>query len=87
MSYDVDSGLVNSFKPEVYTELVSIFKEFDANNNAVMEKSEFKNLLNKLGLGDLDKKQINALFKDFDLNDDGVLSFYEFLLIMKKIKT
>ena len=87
MSYDVDSSLVNSFKPEVFSELMSIFKEFDTNNNAVMEKSEFKNLLNKLGLGDLDKKQINALFKEFDLNNDKVLSFYEFLLIMKKIKT
>ena len=26
MSYDVDQGLVDSFKPEVYSELVKIFK-------------------------------------------------------------
>ncbi len=87
MSYEVDSGLIESFKPEVYSELVKIFKEFDENNNAVMEKNEFKNLLKELGYGDLSKKDIDALFKDIDLNNDNVISFYEFLLIMKKIKT
>ena len=87
MSYDVDLGLVNSFKPEVYAELVKIFKEFDTNNNAVMDKSEFKSLLKKLGFDDLDKKEMKALFKDFDVNNDNVISFYEFLLIMKKIKS
>ncbi len=87
MSYDVDQGLVDSFKPEVYSELVKIFKEFDANNNAVMEKNEFANLLKELGYGDLKKKDIDALFKDIDLNNDNVISFYEFLLIMKKMKS
>ena len=87
MSYEVDSGLIESFKPEVYSELVKIFKEFDENNNAVMEKNEFTNLLKELGYGDLSEKDIDALFKDIDLNNDNVISFYEFLLIMKKIKT
>ena len=86
MSYEVDQGLVDSFKPEVYQELVSLFKQFDENNNAVIEKNEFKNLLKELGLGDLKKKDIDALFQDIDLNKDNVISFYEFLLIMKKIK-
>ena len=70
-----------------YSELVSIFKEFDANNNAVMEKNEFVNLLKELGYGDMKKKDIDALFKDIDLNKDNVISFYEYLLIMKKIKS
>ena len=86
MSYEVDQGLINCFQPEVYTELVKIFKEFDANNNAVMEKDEFKNLLKELGYGDMKKKDIDALFQDIDLNHDNVISFYEYLLIMKKLK-
>ena len=83
MSYEVDSSLVNCFKPEVYSELMSIFKEFDANQNAVIERNEFTNLLKKLGFGHLNKKEMSALFKDIDLNNDNVISFYEFLLIMK----
>ena len=85
MSYDVDSGLVSSFTPELYSELMKIFKEYDDNNNAVIEKSEFKNLLKGLGYDDFSKKEISALFKDIDLNNDNVISFNEFLLIMKKM--
>ena len=87
MSYDVDAKLVNSFEPAIYSDLVKTFKEFDTNQNGVIEKDEFKSLLKELGYEDLTKKQINALFKDIDLNNDKVISFYEFLLIMKKIKT
>ena len=29
MSYEVDSTLVNSFKPEDYAEYVKLFKEYD----------------------------------------------------------
>ena len=86
MSYEVDSTLVNSFKPEDYAEYVKLFKEFDKNSNAVIEKDEFKDLLKELGITDLSKKDIKALFKDIDLNKDNVISFYEFLLIMKKLK-
>ena len=87
MSYDVDSGLVNSFKPEDYAEFTRLFKEFDKNKNAVIEKCEFKDLLKELGFTDMSKKDMSALFKDIDLNNDNVISFYEFLLIMKKIKS
>ena len=87
MSYDVDAKLVDSFEPAIYADLVKTFKEFDTNQNGVIEKDEFKNLLKELGYENLTKKQISALFKDIDLNNDKVISFYEFLLIMKKIKT
>ena len=87
MSYDVDAKLVNSFEPAIYSDLVKTFKEFDTNQNGVIEKDEFKNLLKELGYENLSKKEINALFKDIDLNNDKVISFYEFLQIMKKIKT
>ena len=88
MSYDdVSQELIDCFKPETYTELVQIFKEYDKNNNALIEKCEFKDLLKGLGIEDLSKKDMSALFKDIDLNNDNVISFYEFLLIMKKIKT
>ena len=86
MSYEVDSTLVNSFKPEDYAEYVKLFKEYDKNGNAVIEKDEFKDLLKELGFSDLSKKDIKALFKDIDANNDKVISFYEFLLLMKKLK-
>ena len=87
MSYEVDAGLVNSFPPELYAEYCRLFKEFDKNNNAVIEKSEFKDLLKELGFTELSKKEVKALFKDIDLNNDNVISFYEFLQIMKKMKS
>ncbi len=63
-----------------------MFKEYDKNGNAVIEKDEFKDLLKELGFSDLSKKEIKALFKDIDANNDKVISFYEFLLLMKKLK-
>ena len=45
MSYDVDQGLVDSFKPEVYSELVKIFmlKKFDYNKNKINKNNLIKN--------------------------------------------
>ena len=86
MSYEVDDELINCFKPDVYSELVNLFKKYDSNQNAVIEKNEFYNMIKELGFSEMSKKDASALFKNFDLNNDKVISFYEFLQIMKKIK-
>ncbi len=86
MSYEVDNELINCFQPEVYSELVNLFKKYDSNHNAVIEKNEFYNMIKELGFSEMSKKDVNALFKNFDLNNDKVISFYEFLQIMKTIK-
>ena len=86
MSYEVEPQLIESFEPELYNEFVTIFKTYDKNGNAVIEKNEFVDLLHALGCTDIDAKEAETLYKDIDLNNDSVISFNEFLHIMKKMK-
>ena len=86
MSYEADPKIIESYEPELYNYLVTIFKTFDKNGNAVIEKNEFVDLLHALGCTEIDAKGAEALYKDIDLNNDSVISFNEFLHIMKKIK-
>ena len=85
MSYEADTKLVQSFDSEFYSELVQTFKSYDQNNNGVIEKNEFIDLITALGFTDVKKEEVDALFKDIDLNDDSVISFSEFLVLMKKL--
>lgn len=43
MSYQADIKLIQSFKPEDYSEMERVFKAFDTNKNGVMERNEFWN--------------------------------------------
>ena len=87
MSYEVDPKLVECFDPPIFEEFKNIFKEFDKNNNGLMEKSEFIALLADLGYKNVTPQDADELFKSVDLNSDSVLQFSEFLGIMKQIKS
>ena len=52
MSYEVDSSLVNCFKPEVYSELMSIFKEFDLKIIDYNFHYNYKDILNEANNSD-----------------------------------
>ena len=87
MSYEADPNLIQSLDPELYTEIVKIFKEYDKNGNGVIENNEFEELIRVLGFTDVSKEDIDSLFKDVDLNKDSTISFSEFLVLMKKLTT
>jgi hypothetical protein len=68
MSYEVEPQLIESFEPELYNEFVTIFKTYDKNGNAVIEKDEFVDLLLALGCTDIDAKDAENLYKAFGMD-------------------
>ena len=85
MSYQADIKLIQSFKPEDYSEIEKVFKAFDKNKNGVMEREEFLELLHALGYRELKKEDADALMEGVDIKDKNCMTFSEFLQVMKKI--
>jgi plastin-1 len=77
--------LIQSFKPEDYSEIEKVFKAFDKNKNGVMEREEFLELLHALGYRELKQEDADALMKGVDIKDKNCMTFSEFLQVMKKI--
>ena len=85
MSYQADIKLIQSFKPEDYSEMERVFKAFDTNKNGVMERNEFLELLHALGHRELKQEDADALMDGVDIKDRNSMTFTEFLNVMKKI--
>ena len=85
MSYQADIKLIQSFKPEDYSEIEKVFKAFDKNKNGVMERGEFLELLHALGYRELKQEDADALMEGVDIKDKNCMTFSEFLQVMKKI--
>ena len=85
MSYQADIKLIQSFKPEDYSEMERVFKAFDTNKNGVMEGNEFLELLHALGHRELKQEDADALMDGVDIKDRNHMTFTEFLNVMKKI--
>ena len=85
MSYQADIKLIQSFKPEDYSEMERVFKAFDTNKNGVMERNEFLELLHALGHRELKQEDADALIDGVDIKDRNSMTFTEFLNVMKKI--
>ena len=85
MSYQADIKLIQSFKPEDYSEIEKVFKAFDKNKNGVMEREEFLELLHALGYRELKQEDADALMEGVDIKDKNCMTFSEFLQVMKKI--
>ena len=85
MSYQADIKLIQSFKPEDYSEIEKVFKAFDKNKNGVMEREEFLELLHALGYRELKKEDADALMEGVEIKDKNCMTFSEFLQVMKKI--
>ena len=82
MSYEVDLKLKQSFKPEEYTSIEKVFKEYDHNKNGVMEKKELLSLLHALGHRDLKEEDAAKVMSSLELKDPTKITFTEFLNIM-----
>ena len=85
MSYQADIKLIQSFKPEDYSEIEKVFKAFDKNKNGVMEREEFLDLLHALGYRELKQEDADSLMEGVDIKDPAAMTFTEFLNVMKKI--
>ena len=85
MSYQADIKLIQSFKPEDYSEIEKVFKAFDKNKNGVMEREEFLDLLHALGYRELKQEDADALMEGVEIKDQSHMTFTEFLNVMKKI--
>jgi len=85
MSYQADIKLVQSFRPEDYSEIQKVFKDFDKNKNGVMEREEFLDLLHALGYRELKQEDADSLMEGVDIKDPAAMTFTEFLNVMKKI--
>ena len=85
MSYQADIKLIQSFKPEDYSEMERVFKAFDKNKNGIMEHNEFLDLLHALGDRELKQEDADALMEGVDIKDKNNMTFSEFLNVMKKI--
>ena len=85
MSYQADIKLIQSFKPEDYSEIEKVFKAFDKNKNGVMEREEFLELLHALGYRELKQEDADALMEGVEIKDKNCMTFSEFLQVMKKI--
>ena len=85
MSYQADIKLIQSFKPEDYSEIEKVFKDFDKNKNGLMEREEFLDLLHALGYRELKQEDADTLMEGVDIKDPSKMTFTEFLNVMKKI--
>ena len=85
MSYQADIKLIQSFKPEDYSEIEKVFKAFDKNKNGMMEREEFLELLHALGYRELKQEDADALMEGVEIKDKNCMTFSEFLQVMKKI--
>jgi calmodulin len=70
--------MANQLTEEDIEEIREIFEHFDANHDGVIQRSEFKALLEALD-ADLEPEEVQAGLDALDDNHNGVIDFDEFL--------
>jgi len=85
MRYEVDIKLKESFRPEDLANFTNLFKTYDKNKNALLEKEELLDLLHSLGHRNLKAGDINTLISGVKTADPNSLTFTEYLNLMKKL--
>ena len=53
-------------------------QQFDTNNNGVLDKLEFEEMMSKLGVF-LTRQELRVVFDGFDTNKDGNIQWSEFI--------
>ena len=54
------------------------FELFDTSGDGVLQRNEFIDAMEKLGLGDLANNEIEAIIRSVDLDGDGAINYNEF---------
>merc|ERR1712032_907266 len=60
------------------SQLKGVFDQFDANQNGVLDKLEFEEMMSKLGVF-LTRQELRVVFDTFDANKDGNIQWGEFV--------
>lgn len=76
-SYDVVSRRLRQQLAEKGAQVKRAFREFDTNNNGLLDREEFQRGLNSFGC-DVSEDQLFAVFRDVDADGSGVIDFREF---------
>jgi len=63
---------------DLVNQLTTLFLQADEDGNGVLDRHEFKKLMQDADLG-LTKKQIKLLYSQADMNDDGAIEYREFI--------
>ena len=84
MEKDDDTLLTVKFKKIIRScssrsELHSLFKSFDQNNDKSVSRIEFKNIISKVYKYKLYPKELEHLYKRYDQDNNGSISYTEFL--------
>jgi Ca2+-binding EF-hand superfamily protein len=61
-------------KTECFTDLQSVFKQFDIDGDGYIQEEELRQVMTKMGQNPTDE-EIKAMFKAADINRDGKISF------------
>lgn len=60
------------------SQLKGVFEQFDVNQNGVLDKLEFEEMMSKLGVF-LARQELRVVFDTFDVNKDGNIQWTEFV--------
>jgi len=74
-------SVISKLKPAEVQEIVTAFKEFDANDNGSITPQEMKECLRKSKIPFQDA-EVEEVIKSMDNNQDGTVSFEEYMEFM-----
>ena len=58
--------------------VISAFDQFDSNGDGQLDRNEFFNALDNMGLGDLNNQEFETVLSGLDKDGDGKISYKEF---------
>jgi len=64
--------------------LEQVFKQYDENDNGILEKLEFSEMLTKMGIF-LSTQELRTIYDNFDINNDGGISYTELAHVLRNI--
>ena len=78
IEYEIPFVLTKMLSPEECTGLITSFKNYDKDNNGVIDKNKFRQVLKDMG-HDVSLDRLEEAFTKTDLNQDGLIEWEEFI--------